>query len=235
MIRPRILVPFCGEGGACRGYDLAGWEPFGVDNDQARLAAYPYESHLGDALDYIIDHGHEFDAIHASPPCTGYTRGTAAIPDRMDRYERLIGATREALLHVGKPYIIENVADALPELRNPVMLCGRMFDLNAVDTDGTPLVLDRHRYFEGGPGVFLRAPYPHFPHRRDGTQVAGAYSGARRDKVEAREVRKGGYVPADLDVLRTLLGTPWMTERGCFLSIPPAYTEWLGPQLMEAL
>jgi hypothetical protein len=53
--------------------------------------------------------------------------------------------------------------------------------------------------------------------------------------MEARHVRKGGYVPPTLDVLRELLGTPWMDEKGCFLSIPPDYTEWIGGHVLDAL
>ena len=229
----RLLDLFCGEGGAAMGYSRAGFDVFGVDTSSQRLRTYPFPSVEADAIEFVLDHGHEFDAIHASPPCTGYTRGTAAIPDRLERYDRLIGATREALLIVGKPFVIENVADARPELLDPVMLCGRMFGLGAIDEDGTPLVLDRHRLFEGGNGVTLTAPR-HEKHDRT-MQVAGAYGGARRDKREAREVRKGGYVPPSLDVLRSLLGTPWMTEEGCFLSIPPAYTEHLGKQVVALL
>lgn len=230
----RLLDLFCGEGGAAMGYARAGFsEVVGVDTDASRLAEYPYECHQADAIEYLLAHGHEYDAIHASPPCTGYTRGTAAIPDRMARYDRLIGATREALLHVGKPYIIENVEDARKELIDPVMLCGRMFGLGAIDTDGTPLVVDRHRLFEPSPGLLLIAP-EHPKHDRT-LQVAGAYGGARRDKVEARTVRKGGYVPADLTVLRTMLGTYWMSEKGCFLSIPPVYTQHLGWHLLAHL
>lgn len=229
--RLRMLDTFCGEGAAGKGYARAGWDVFGVDNSAARLENYPYDSHHGDALEFILSHGHEFDAIHGSPTCTGYSRGTAALPDRFERYDRLIPATRAAIRATGKPYIIENVADARPELRSPILLCGRMFGLSATDTDGTHLVLDRHRLFESN--VLLMAP-EHLPHDRT-LQVAGAYGGARSDKVAARTVRKGGYVPADLDVLRELLGTPWMTRKGCYLSIPPAYTEFLGEQLMRAV
>lgn len=227
----KLLDLFCGEGGAGWGYHRAGFDVFGVDLDATRLAHYPFPSHHGDALEYLLAHGHKYDAIHASPPCTGYSRGTAAIPNRLDRYDRLIAATREALHLIGKPYVIENVADAMSELRNPVMLCGRMFGLGAVDDDGTPLVLDRHRLFESS--VALLVP-PHPKHDR-GAQVAGVYGGARRDKHEARFVRKGGYVPASLDVLRALVGAPWMTEKGCFLSIPPAYSEHIGAQLASHL
>jgi DNA (cytosine-5)-methyltransferase 1 len=227
----RLLDLFCGEGGAGWGYHLAGFDVFGVDADAKRLEHYPFPSHHGDALEYLLAHGHEYDVIHASPPCTGYSRGTAAIPDRLDRYERLIAATREALHVVGKPYVIENVADAKGELRDPVMLCGRMFGLGAVDDDGEPLVLDRHRLFESS--VALLVP-PHPKHDRS-VQVGGVYGGARRDKHEARHVRKGGYVPASLDVLRALVGAPWMTEKGCFLSIPPAYSRFIGDQLLANL
>lgn len=227
---PRLLDLFCGEGGAGVGYRMAGFDVVGVDSNARRLESYPFESHKGDAIAFLLEHGHDFDVIHASPTCTGYSRGTAALPDRLERYDRLIGAVREALHIIGKPYVIENVADARPELLAPVLLCGRQFGLEATDDDGTRLVLDRHRLFESS--VFLFAP-PHFAHDRS-LQVAGSYGGARRDKEEARHVRKGGYVPS-ADVQRALLGTPWMTEKGCQLSIPPAYTQYIGAQMIESL
>lgn len=226
----RLLDVFCGEGGAGMGYARAGFTVVGVDLAPARLKRYPFECHQGDAIAFILEHGHEFDAIHASPTCTGYSRGTAAIHDRLERYDRLIGATREALEIVGRPYVIENVADARPELRSPVLLCGRMFGLTATDDDGTPLVMDRHRLFESSEFLMVPDHEAHDPR----PQVAGSYGGARRDKREAREVRKGGYVPS-ADVQRALLGTPWMSEKGCHLSIPPAFTEYLGRQLIARL
>jgi DNA (cytosine-5)-methyltransferase 1 len=230
MTRPRLLDLYCGEGGASMGYHRAGFDVTGVDTNRARLNRYPFDAHQADAIEYVLHHGHEYDAIHASPPCTGYTRGTAAIPDRLTRYDRLIAATREALHIIGCPYVIENVADARPELHNPALLCGRQFDLTTTDDDGTPLVMDRHRLFESN--IFLMVP-PHPPH--DPTvQVAGSYGGARRDKTEAREIRRGGYVPSHA-VQARLLGIDWMSEKGCQLSIPPAYTEHIGGQLLAAL
>lgn len=233
--QPRMLDLFCGEGGASAGYHQAGFDVVGVDIVSKRANRYPFEFVQSDAIEYVLEHGHEFDAIHASPPCQGYSRGTAAIPDRLARYDRLIAATREALEIVGRPWVIENVADARSELRMPFMLCGRMFGLGATDDDGTPLVLDRHRMFEVSPDLALAIfPPVHVQHDRT-VQVAGVYGGARRDKTEAREVRKGGYVPPSLDVLRALIGADWMSEEGCFLSIPPAYSEFIGRQLIEHL
>lgn len=230
--RFRLLDTFSGEGGAGKGYMDAGFCVTAVDNVQRRLDNYPNqcsggERICGDAIEFILTHGREFAAGHGSPTCTGYSRGTAAIPDRFDRYDRLIPATRAAFQAAGIPYVIENVADARPELRNPVLLCGRMFGLSATDDDGTPLVMDRHRLFETS--FLLMAPQ-HEKHDRS-LQVAGSYGGARRDKDEARYVRKGGYVPS-VEVQRELLGTPWMSEKGCQLSIPPAYTEFIGEQLL---
>lgn len=227
----KLLDLFCGEGGAGMGYHRAGFTVHGVDKAPARAAHYPFTWAAADAIEYVLEYGHLFDAIHASPTCTGYSRGTAAIPDRFERYDRLIPAVREALLEVGRPFVIENVYDARRELRNPMLLCGRTFGLSATDDDGTPLVMDRHRLFECH-GFPVLTP-EHLPHDRS-LQVAGSYGGARRDKREAREVRKGGYVPS-VDVQRALLGTPWMTERGCQLSIPPVYTEFIGHQLIAHL
>ncbi len=230
-MRPRLLDLFCGEGGASMGYHNAGFEVIGVDKSDPRLDHYPFPFEQADAITYLLEHGREYDVIHASPTCTGYSRGTAAVPDRLEKYDRLIAATREALLIVGKPYVIENVADARSELIDPVLLCGRQFGLTATDTDGTPLVMDRHRLFES-PLALLVPPHP--KHDKS-VQVAGAYGGARRDKWEAKHIRKGGYVPADIDVLRALLGIDWMTEKGLFLSIPPVFTEYLGHQLLDHL
>lgn len=253
MTPARMLDGYAGEGGAALGYALAGFAPYGVESDPARAALYPFPVHVGDVLVVFaaliageaVPFTHplsgavewltlaDFVLVHTSPPCQGYSRGTVALPDRLDRYDRLIAITRALLVEMRLPYVIENVEDAGAELVAPLLLCGRMFGLGATDSDGTPLVLDRHRLFECS--AFLMAP-PHTPHRgRPGVQVAGVYGGARRDKIEAREVRKGGYVPASLDVLRALIGAPWMSETGLFLSIPPAYSHWLGLGMRDRL
>jgi DNA (cytosine-5)-methyltransferase 1 len=232
-MRPRLLDAFCGEGGAGTGYSMAGFDVLGVDTSAARLASYPYPSVQGDAVEYILAHGAEFDAIHASPTCTGYSRGTVAIPDRVAKYPRLIAATRAALQEVGRPYIIENVEGARRELDHPLLLCWSMFHEpgSVLDADGTPLTMERHRMFE----TSFFVPSPGECRHADGVQVAGAYGGARRDATEAREVRHGGYVPKDLDVLRALTGLDWATEKGCFLSIPPDYAAYVGGYLLAAL
>lgn len=230
MSRPTLLDLFCGEGGAAMGYDRAGFEVVGVDNTAVRLTSYPFRSHQADAIAFLLDHGHEYDVIHASPPCTGYSRGTAAIPDRLQRYDRLIAATREALRIMGKPYVIENVEDAASEFQGPITLCWTEFHPagSVKDEDGTRLWMRRHRLFESNIHLWGAGGCTH----PADMQCAGAYDGARRDKDEARNLRHGGYMPS-LKVMRNLLGTPWMSKKGCWLSIPPAYTEFIGGQLLE--
>ncbi len=225
----RILDLFCCEGGAGAGYSRAGFEVVGVDLEKRFAKRYPFEFHAADALEFMKDHGHEFDAIHASPPCQAYTRGNAG---RVTSWPRLIGPVRELLIETGLPYVIENVKDAGPELLDPVALCGCMFDLSTIDTDGVRVHLQRIRLFETNIGLEAPRPCDHSAHE----WVAGAYGGARRDKYEAKYVRKGGYVPREKSVVQALLGIEHdMTWNGLFESVPPAYTQHIGRQLIAHL
>lgn len=240
---------FGGEGGATEGLMRAGFCVTAVDNDATRLKYNPAHHKVhGDAVAYLVEHGNRFAFRWASPTCTGYTRGTIAVPDRVGKYDRLIAATREALeLHDG-PWCIENVEDAarLGEIRSPQLLCGRMWNLGAYDLDGVRLVLDRHRVFEA---TFDIEPPRHPEH--GGEQVAGAYGGGRRakrrpqetvvqvaarDRYAAKYERKGGYVPRDQGVLEQMLGITWeMTRKGVELCIPPVYAEHIGRRAMAAI
>lgn len=223
----RLLDLMCCEGGASVGFARAGFEVEGVDlfGDYSQ-ARYPFKSYKADAIDYVKEHGHEYDVITASPPCQHASAGTRA-QDR-SKYPRLIEPTRDALIATGKPYIIENVKGAA--LIDPLRLCGCMFDMGAVDTDGIYLNLQRIRCFESNVALSAPRPCDHSDHE----WVGGSYGGARRDKYEAKHVRHGGYVPSK-PVQQALLGIDWMTERGMHQAVPPTYTAWLGAQLMDHL
>jgi DNA (cytosine-5)-methyltransferase 1 len=222
---PRLLDLFCCAGGAGMGYHRAGFEVVGVDIAPQRH--YPFEFIEADAIAYVLEHGHEFDVIHASPPCQAYSI-TANAHDV--QHPDLLEPTREALREVGRPYIIENVVGA--PLLDPVMLCATMFGLRALDVDGVELQLQRHRLFETSfPIALAPAPCVH-----DGTPIAGSYKGSRHRKPEHRDnpARRGGYTPA-VPVRGALLGIDWMNEHELAQAIPPAYTEWLGRQLLAHL
>ncbi len=243
--RPKLLDLFCCEGGASEGYHRAGFDVYGVDLfDQFSQKRYPFPSIKFDAVFTMqtlladgpshvrFDNGDylglsDFAAIAASPPCQHASAGTRA-QDR-SKYPRLIGPTRELLIQTGLPYVIENVKGA--DLRDPILLCGTTFGLRATDDDGSKLEMWRHRLFESsvpltGNGRCLHGLYS--------DQVAGSYGGARRDKDEARNIRHGGYVPSKR-VQQELLGIDWMTERGMHQSVPPAYTEHIGRQLLAVV
>jgi len=220
-----MLDLFCCEGGAGAGYARAGFDVVGVDLDPRFAKRYPFEFHAGDAIEYVKEHGHEFDAIHASPPCQAYsiTKHTHS-----NTHPMLIDPTRDALLATGRPYVIENVIGA--PLRAPLMLCGSEFNLGTIDTDGLPLRLERHRLFESNVFLYGNGGCQH--DRR--IQVAGAYGGGSSDRRHAKEVRRGGYTPAK-EVRAALLGIDWMTLHGLSQSVPPAFTEHIGRQLLDAL
>jgi DNA (cytosine-5)-methyltransferase 1 len=114
------------------GYYRAGFEVVGVDI--AHQPHYPFEFHQADALEYCAAHGREFDVIHASPPCQGYSILNS--DGHLDGYAKLIPQVRAALISAGMPWVIENVPGA--PLNIHLLLCGSMFGLR----------VKRHRYFE---------------------------------------------------------------------------------------
>lgn len=204
----RLLDLFCGAGGAGTGYYRAGFEVVGVDI--APQKHYPFEFHRAEALEYLTDHGSEFDVIHASPPCQGYSR-LRHLPWLRDReYPLLIPAVRDALARTGRPYVIENVSDAP---LNGAELCGAALGLSIV----------RHRRFESN----ILLLFPSCP----GHPVL-FHGGANM-----RKYGRGHGVTglADGQDPRKALGIDWMTGKELRQAIPPAYTEYIGRILAAAI
>jgi DNA (cytosine-5)-methyltransferase 1 len=215
----RLLDFFCGAGGCSVGYHRAGFEVVGVD--LAPQPRYPFHFIQYDALAFAQAHGHEFDVIHASPPCQKNLRGLNAANRARKRnlnYPDLIPDTRRVCQSSGVPYVIENIEGA--ELVNAVKLCGSAFGLN----------VRRHRYFEGnivlfGSGcrhsVWREAKYP-TNFRPEGRII------------KSRVVQVYGNT-AGCDLWPEAMGIDWMTSKELAQAIPPAYTEHIGRQLMTAL
>jgi DNA (cytosine-5)-methyltransferase 1 len=213
--KPKLLDLFCGAGGAGVGYARAGFEVVGVD--LVSQPRYPFEFHQADALEWLespMDLA-AYDAIHASPPCQGYTtmnnrHGSTSA--------RLIHEVRHLLQSTGLPYVIENVAGALGYMRSPVELTGEMFGLG----------VHRPRLFESN--ILLLAPAR--PRRQtDPAAVYGKNDGRRLwTRTDGTELHV-----ADLETARTAMGVDWMDWDELREAIPPAYTEWIGLQLQAAL
>jgi len=206
----RLLDLFCGAGGAAMGYHRAGFtEIVGVDiKPQPR---YPFTFVQGDALAYLEAHGHEFDAIHASPPCQKYSWAAKRWKDR-ERAD-LVAPTRAALMRVGKPWTMENVIGA--PLARHVVLCGTQFGLEVL----------RHRRFESS--VFLLMPGARCRHAgsvRGGEYVTVAGHGGENAKGRGNRAAK-----------QRAMGIDWMNDQELNEAIPPAYTEFLGKQLLQGL
>lgn len=225
----KLLDLFCGAGGAGEGYRLAGFEVTGVDiKPQPRYK--PGRFIQADALEYAAAHGHEYDVIHASPPCQRYSESTP-MAHRVSHPD-LIAPTRDILTALGKPYVIENVEGARGELINPIMLCGSMFNLP----------LWRHRYFEISPYWFM-SPATCSHERRPVTFTSGSHSRALNRKMSPvlisgttrRSAANGGRFEYTVQDCRDAAQIPWMTRAEIDEAIPPAYTEWVGRQLMKHL
>lgn len=210
MDRPRLLDAFCCAGGATRGYQLAGFRVTGVD-----IAAQPDYCgdafHRGDAVEFIARHGHEFDVIHASPPCqasSALTKGT----NKGRCYPQLIPATRTALLATGRPWVIENVAGA--PIRKDLMLCGEMFGLGVL----------RHRFFELAADLTVAQP----THPRHRGRVAGMRHGQWFTGPYFAVYGNGGG-KGTVPQWQQAMGIDWTSDRRAIAeAIPPAYTRHIG-------
>lgn len=205
-MRPRLLDLFCGAGGAAMGYHRAGFDVVGVDIEPQ--PHYPFEFHQANALAFPLD---GFDAVHASPPCQRYSAMSSCRPGLSGSYPNLVEPVRVLLMTADVPWVIENVVGA--DLRDPVLLCGQMFDL--------PLY--RHRLFEASWPLALAL---HPPHGQLGS-AAGHWKPGRIVSVS------GNCAPIAL--ARQAMGVDWMTRAELAEAIPPAYTQWIGEQLLAHL
>jgi len=219
MSRPRLLDLFCGAGGAAMGYHRAGFDVVGVDI--APQPHYPFEFIQADAMTFPLD---GFDAIHASPPCQAYSVLTARWgADQVASHPALIAPVRDRLVAWGGPWVIENVETARWAMRSPVRLCGTSFGLVTGDRE-----LRRHRLFEMSDPPALIPVCAHGLRPKTITVVGGAGGKSRRD------TRDGQPFANTADRL-VAMDCGWMNGREVVQAIPPAYTEWIGAQLLRAL
>jgi DNA (cytosine-5)-methyltransferase 1 len=141
----------------------------------------------------------------------------------------------------GLPYVIENVENARKLLINPVKLCGTMFGLGT--TEGNQL--RRHRYFECSFGLILAPECQHNDVSAvpvyGGGQNSDYHTPRRKPKTigvwghAGGSSKRDGVVQFGTDKRREAMGIYWMTGNELSESIPPAYTEFIGEQLMRAL
>lgn len=215
----RILDGCCKAGGCSVGYHRAFTET-GIDVqitgvDIEPQPRYPYRFVQDDILAHLGAHGWEYDFIHVSPPCQRYSSITKTAGTQ-DRHPDLIAPVRFMLQTLGKPYVIENVPGARHLLHNPIMLCGTMFGL----------LVQRHRYFETSfPLWFTDATCNH--HRKV------VKHGRKPDPDVHFAAATGNF--SGVAFVKQAMGIDWMIQRELKEAIPPAYTHWLGKQVVAYL
>ncbi len=180
---------------------------------------YPFKFYKHNAMIFPLG---GFDFIHASPPCQGYIQRNKNL---VTKWPKLIEPIRERLERVDVPWVIENVEGA--PLRNPVRLCGTMFDL---------LVL-RHRLFESNVELCVDKKCDHWGTVADGDFAAVYAFGGKGHRhgrdAEGRRLRDPGSKEGpDWGVA---MGIDWMGKKEMSEAIPPAYAEYLGLQVKRHL
>jgi DNA (cytosine-5)-methyltransferase 1 len=196
----------------------------------------------------------DFSVIHASPPCQGYSRMRHLPWLKGKTYPMLIQKTRELLEKSGKPYVIENVEDAARDMGYSIMLCGTMFGLKVY----------RHRLFmsnqwlwqpdhpkhteiigsgrmlndrvKGNDSGFVSLPSKHklFAGRNGSSDST--------DQVSNRNYHSDGSVAMSVSehnfkvsAASIAMGIDWMKRDELAQAIPPAYTEYIGKQLIRLI
>lgn len=212
--RPRLLDLFCGAGGAAMGYHQAGFDVVGVDiNPQPH---FPFEFIQADCMTLGLPFLRSFDAIHASPPCQRYS-AASNLHGNSAQHPNLLPAIRSDLICVRQmdrtPYVIENVIGA--PMRQDLLLCGTMFGLRII----------KHRQFEieGFDAVAPDAACNH-------SDVYDPWHGPGRGVAKHRLAQDTPWIPMAGGASR---------KRGItgdvFNAIPPAYTRFIGEQLIAHL
>jgi len=200
------------------GYHRAGFgEIVGVDI--APQPRYPFTFVQCDALEFVKSYGAGFDAIHASPPCQRYSMANN-IHGRTDHPD-LVGPTRDALIATGRPYVIENVPGV--PLVCAVVVCGLPLGLG----------VKRHRLFESNLLLFGTQCSSH-----DGDWVSVfGHTVLERSPQIGRTVNNSPIFRRKhlgTERGRQAMGISWMTREELSEAIPPAYTEFIGRQLLPA-
>lgn len=226
MKRPLMIDAYCGAGGASMGYFRAGFNVVGIDKFPQKN--YPFLFIEADIPEMdLADLAKSCDAavIVGSPPCKVHTTLKSFSGAH---HTDLIPSFREQCLASGLPYVIENVPPD-PGLIDPITLCGSSFDLG----------VRRHRLFESNVPLIAQdcdhkrqdALSPSYPTKRyhSGGPVVAMSS------VIGVYGRGQGLGKGEIDLWKRAMGINWMTRDEMAQAIPPAYTEYLGRQLIGVL
>ena len=191
------------------GYHRAGFDVVGVDIELQ--PKYPFTFIQADAMTLPLK---GFDAYHASPPCQVYSMASRQWVRAGKNYPDMIADIRRRLRETGSPYVIENVPGS--PLINPIVLNGAFFNLR----------VRRTRCFEcsGFDMPFALLP-DDFPSKfRMGRPL--------REGIDA--ITPVGHF-SNVKYAQEQMGIAWMGQKELAQAIPPAYTEYIGRQIIAAM
>lgn len=210
------------------GYRRAGFRKL-VGVDLQPQPNYPFTFWQGDVMEAVLDTDwlDTFHVIHASPPCQLFTPLNNFRPDieRIDLVTPLRPHLQAWAERTGRAYVIENVPGS--PLIDYIQLCGSTVGLPWVTCrDGKQRRVRRHRWFESNvPLMTQRCYHP----MGEGTLGVYGTGGPNMDVLSRR-----GY-QAYTDETGVGMGIDWMTREEIREAIPPAYTEFIGRQLLQHL
>ncbi len=211
----KTLDLFCKAGGCSVGYHRAGFDVVGVDIEPQPRYPFPFvQMDALECLDRMARSGWfiECDADDRIWFGSDFAAIHASPPcqsysDSLRHLAhgkpKLIGSVRKKLRACGIPYVIENVRGA--PLLSPIILCGTSF--------GLPL--RRHRLFECSFPIIGRTC---------------CHTDGEMNPHRASSRKKIGYAPERQYAVA--MGNSWMSKAEARQGIPPAYTEFIGRQLM---
>lgn len=202
-MRKRLLDLFCGGGGAAAGYFRAGFDVVGVDI--VSQPDYPFRFLRRNATLCDYEFLWKFDAVHASPPCQGFSRGSAAARAAGKEYDDFYHVTKAMLEASGLPYVIENVVGSP---LHGVRLMGHMFGLGVI----------RERIFESNIPISV--------------ELSRSYNGSVKsgEFVTVAGNAKNANLWGDAMGINWIRDRNQLKE-----SIPPDFTEFIGRQLYDYL
>lgn len=219
MTRPKLLDLFAGHQGTGVGFARAGFEVTSIDVEPHERHPEIAYFHTADAMQIVANPEflRGFDVVAGGPPCQGYSHMAQPGND----HPRLIAPLRRYLKAWGGPYVIENIVSAAPELDHPVQVCGQALGLG----------VRRHRLFESN--VFLFGTGCYHP---AGVTPIGVYGEHPDETTYLRtDGTSRGQRARTLAEGQAAMGIDWMVWEDLTEAIPPAYTEFIGEQILDQL
>lgn len=177
-----------------------------VGIDHGPQKNYPFEFHKANVFEWLKNNDlKQFDFIHASPPCKCFTKTGWSFHFEYHKNHEDLLTPTREVLINSKKPYVIENVPGAP-MKDSFILCGSMFGLG----------VRRHRHFETNPPLFQ------FIQSCNHKRVEASPHGHPRKAGEGAT-----WGPAmDID---------WMSCEELSQAIPPAYTEWIGKQLLNSV